>query len=108
MEEVLKKCLSCKADVITGQRFCSNCGAGQELQMRSKEEIREMIKRIDEILDLRKQDRGGKDSIGIMMSIMLTHIVSETCLKWVLGLTDDKNLLGLFEIAAKPIERGEK
>lgn len=100
MENILKKCPSCKADVISGQKFCANCGAGQELQMRTKEEIQEMIKRIEEILNLKKVER-SEGSIGTMLTIMLLHMASDSCLKWVLGLTNDQSLIDIFKTVTK-------
>lgn len=107
MEEVLKKCPNCKADVISGQRFCANCGVEQELKLRTKEEIQEMLKRIEGILKLRGPDR-GKQEIGTMVTKMLLHMTSESCLKWVLGLVNDQGLLGIFETITKKGKVEEK
>jgi len=102
MENALEKCPKCKAEVISGQKFCAECGAGQQLQVRTKEEIQEMLKRIEEILSLKKnKSEGDKDSIGSIMTVMLLHIISDSCLKWALGLANDRDLIGIFEAATK-------
>lgn len=101
MEKVLVKCPNCEADLISGQLFCANCGAKQELKMRSEEEVAEMLKRINEALKPKPGGANGKDVIGNLMISMVLSMVADSCLKWVMGLTDDQKLLDMFKSVTK-------
>lgn len=91
MSKLFKKCLQCGADVLENQKFCIECGALQEVKMRSKEEIEEMRKQIF------KMGPPESSNTGLLLFSMTTYIAMDTILKWVLGLENDARIFNLLK-----------
>ncbi len=85
-DEVVVKCIKCSQEMITGQKFCTECGAGQDVPMKTREEVAAMRKELFKI-----RPSNPKHALQVLMIIM----VSDTVLSWVVGNVSDQKLLEL-------------
>ena len=87
-DEVVTKCVKCNQEMVTGQKFCTECGSKQNVPMRTAAEVSAMRK----LIFAQKKPPDPKQLLGnlvVMMSI-------DMGLSWVLGNVSDLKLLGLI------------
>jgi len=100
-EKLLKKCPKCRSDVFSGQRFCSSCGAEQEISAKTSEEIQEMRDLIKELC--KKSADNHRGNISHLISSFIAYMGADIALKWAMGFATDEELHGILRAG-----RGEK
>jgi len=99
-EDMIVKCHACNQDLIVGQKFCAECGAEQDVPIKTKEEIVEMRERILKLPP-------PKDLNTLMQSMILV-LTANSILGWVLGFTSDQKLLDIIAMKRKTEGGDEK
>tara|TARA_Y100000310_G_C20071679_1_gene529691 strand:- start:87 stop:401 length:315 start_codon:yes stop_codon:yes gene_type:complete len=96
-DEVVVKCVRCSAEMLTGQRFCTECGAEQDAVVKTTEEIAAMRKRIHKVKH--------PDPKNMLMSLMMILLV-DSAFGWVMGEMNDEKLVDM--LTAPETEGGEE
>jgi len=85
-DEVVTKCVKCEAELLVGQKFCTECGTKQDIPMKTREEVHAMRESIFKLKPPEAENMLG--NLVVMMS-------TDMAMSWVLGLTTDEQLLDL-------------
>lgn len=92
MEITIRKdstCNKCKGEITQDNKFCPHCGIRSQVLMRSENEIRIMLDKMEKITKDRLESKDPNEITKTMLNMMISIALSRA-LNWVLGETDNE------------------